>query len=61
MTQALAIGQSLTFTNTDGHPVTGTIVGRDWSFSTLIAYTVEIHNGMRYHVNASTLQSGHSF
>lgn len=55
-----AIGETLTFNTPTGETLTGKIVGRDWGFSTLLAYTVKVGR-LHYHVNPDTLQSGHSF
>jgi hypothetical protein len=55
------IGDRLTFTKQDNQRATGVIEGRDWSFDTLVAYTVRCADGLRYHVNARHLFSGHAF
>ncbi len=39
----------------------GKVVARDWCFTRLVSYTVETLSGRRYHVNADTLEAGHSF
>lgn len=56
-----AIGTTIGFTTPEGDYKQGEITGRDWSFSTLLAYTVCTARGQRYHVNADSFLSGHSF
>lgn len=60
MTQALEIGASLTFDTPKGERLTGEIIGRDWSFSFLLAYYVRTPDGLRYRVNLCH-QSGHPY
>lgn len=55
------IGQTIGFTTPSGEYLRGKIVGRDWAFSTLLAYTVRTARGQNYHVNPNDFKSGHSF
>ena len=60
------IGDTLSFTTPEpsesgARHLCGRIVGRDWAFDRLVAYTVETLRGTRYHVNADSLESGHAF
>lgn len=56
-----AIGDRVDFTDHEGNPLSGDIVGRDWAFENLLAYTVRTMDGKRYHVNARDLSAGHPF
>jgi len=62
--QVKQIGEWLVFTSTDttgGRTLNGEIVGRDWCFDKFAYYTVRMLSGKHFHVNADTLQAGHSF
>jgi hypothetical protein len=61
-----AIGDTISFrTLSPSHSgacnLCGKVVARNWSFSTLLSYTVETLAGRRYNVNANTFEAGHSF
>lgn len=63
--QVKNIGDSVVFTTpyseSGARTLCGTIVGRNWSFDTLVSYVVETLSGTWYHVNANTLEGGHGF
>lgn len=62
--QVKQIGEWIVFTALDctgGRTLNGEITGRDWCFDKLAYYTVTMLSGKRFHVNADTLQAGHSF
>lgn len=65
MTTIKQIGESIVFTtehsDSGARTLCGTIEGRDWCFERLVAYTVRTLPGKRCHVNADTLEGGHSF
>lgn len=60
-TKIFDIDERITFSLQDETITSGVITGRDWSFSTLLFYSVRTDNGKRYHVNANDFQAGHSY
>lgn len=63
--QVKQIGETLAFTTdysaSGARNLCGEIVGRDWCFEHLVAYTVKTLSGHQYHVNATTLEGGRAF
>jgi len=60
--QAKQIGETIGFTTdysaSGVRHLFGEVTGRDWSFDTLLFYTVKTLAGTRYHVNADTFEAG---
>lgn len=61
MSKTYAIGEEIKFKTPEGEIKTGKIFARDWSFSTLLYYTVCCADNKRYNVNAKDFTSGYSF
>ena len=63
--QVKQIGETLSFTTdysaSGSRYLCGEIVGRDWCFDRLVAYTVQTFSGHRYHVDAKSLEGRRAF